>query len=313
VNVNIISNDNGVGLTRDTQILRRELEALGHTAAFRQWNLPPMPGCGADVNVFLEVLSARWFDLAKCNVLVPNPEWFADAWVPLMTRVDEIWCKSWTGVRQMEALGTTRMVGWTSDDRFDPSIPRKLQCFHLAGRSSAKQTDVVLDTWAANPDLPPLVMVQHEPKRQASLNVRMISGHIPDDHLRRLQNESLIHVCPSACEGYGHYIAEGMSCNAWIVTTDAGPMRDLTGGHAVLIPAELAGHTHRADVWRCSAADIAEGVRRSVQSALRGHVLSGTRKIWLDDAASFRRELADAVSNLRNKQAHPADTGACNA
>jgi glycosyltransferase involved in cell wall biosynthesis len=58
-------------------------------------------------------------------------------------------------------------------------------------------------------------------------NVRYEESYLSAENLRRLQNESEIHVIPSQAEGYGHIIGEGMSCGAVVVTTDAPPMNEL--------------------------------------------------------------------------------------
>src|SRR5690606_34092893 len=58
-------------------------------------------------------------------------------------------------------------------------------------------------------------------------NIRHLLERVDDATLRTLQNSNAIHLCPSEAEGFGHCIAEAMSCGAVTLTTDAPPMNEL--------------------------------------------------------------------------------------
>jgi hypothetical protein len=42
----------------------------------------------------------------------------------------------------------------------------------------------------------------------SACNIDYRSDYLDDVELRRLQNESLFHLCPSETEGWGHYLVE---------------------------------------------------------------------------------------------------------
>ena len=74
---NLISNlTNAVGLQKDYEFLREELEARGHVVNGIQFNAPPQDVIRADVNIFLEVVNPALFGWAHQQWAVPNPEWW---------------------------------------------------------------------------------------------------------------------------------------------------------------------------------------------------------------------------------------------
>jgi glycosyltransferase involved in cell wall biosynthesis len=77
--------------------------------------------------------------------------------------------------------------------------------------------------------------------------VRYETEYLSGQELARLQNSCAVHVIPSQAEGYGHIIAEGMSCGAVVVTTDAPPMNELVAaGRGMLV-----GVAHSEPMRRC--------------------------------------------------------------
>lgn len=252
MHVRLISKDNGLGLSRDMAILRRTLIAISGEKMRVEtvdWQSKPSPE-RADLNIFLELVNPAHFRAAKRNIFVPNPEWFMREWRPHLQGFDQVWAKT----RDCEAIfkGLHRSVvftGWTSPDLFDGTVERKKRLLHVAGGSSAKGTEQVLQAMAMLGDGFDLTLVSRKPWN-APANVTQ-TGPLSDAELRRVMNEHAIHLCPSSYEGFGHYINEARSVGAVIITTNAAPMNELVrptfglGAALASVSAQnLAQHKH---------------------------------------------------------------------
>lgn len=307
----VITRDNGAGLSRDLAIVADVLRA-GHQVAavglgrhrwrnhvYQWWTRAACRVRGRfDVQVSLERIYAPTLGCAARNLLIPNPEWFAPDWVALLPRFERVLCKTRHAETLFAQLGcATLYTGFTCADRFDPAVPRVPAFFHLAGRSTAKGTEVLLDTWARHPEWPPLTVVQrHRHARAAAVasNIVLHPGYLDDAVLRNLQNAHRFHICPSEAEGYGHSIAEAMSVGAVVLTTDAAPMNELVDADCGVLlactPGAPMGLTQR---HRVEAAAIEAGVARVLQlsegqcSALG----QAARARFLERDAAFRERL----------------------
>ena len=58
-------------------------------------------------------------------------------------------------------------------------------------------------------------------------NIHFITRFLPDLELKQLMNSCGVHLCPSEAEGFGHNIAEALSCKALTITVNAPPMNEL--------------------------------------------------------------------------------------
>lgn len=314
--IRIVSRDNGVGLSRDMALMAEALQ--GEDARIERVGFGNGKGGNAlreaglvlerhwrgpvDVQLFSERVYPRCLPLARCNVLVPNPEWFLPKWLPLLPAFDEVLCKTRHAERLFRELGCrTRFVGFTSEDRLMPDVPREPVFFHLAGRSRAKGTQVLLDTWRDHPEWPLLTVVQNPrtagPRVHAP-NIDHRIGYLDDAELRRLQNAHAFHVCPSEVEGFGHYLMEAMSVGAVVLATDAEPMNELVPAfHGIPIPVYrsrlqgLVPHHYVApagiELAVETALGLTEGQRQRFAQRARTHFLA-TREAF---HARFRHAL----------------------
>lgn len=249
--IRIISRDNGAGLRRDLRLLRDVLVQAGHeieVVAFgseKGINLLRETGMRlqqrwrgrADVQVFVERVYPGLLASGKRNLLIPNPEWFPRDWLQYLPQFDRVLCKTAHARPVFERLGCrTTFIGFTSEDQMDAAVPRERAFFHLAGRSSAKGTAVLLETWRRHPEWPRLTVVQCARKATASAmplavppadNIEHRIGHLPGGEIRWLQNRHAFHACPSEMEGFGHSLMEAMSVGAVTLATDGAPMNEL--------------------------------------------------------------------------------------
>lgn len=224
------SRDNGVGLSRDIALLTQLLEGSGYDVRFIDWQDRKPRSLSPELTIFLELLNPRLLGRSRRTVGVFNPEWFDARWRGLLPRMTQLWAKSEEAERIFKELkvpaGKVHRTGFLSKDLYDPAIPRELRCVHVQGNSGHKSTDQVVKAWQDNPDLPPLTIVSRVPNLKVDVPNVTLRGYLPEEELVREMNRALIHVCPSQCEGWGHYIAEALSVKGVVVTTDASPMNE---------------------------------------------------------------------------------------
>lgn len=207
--VQLISHDNGFGMTKDVAVMRSVLEPLVHDVHFTQWDKPRnLPKYSYDLNVFLEVINPSVFGQAARNWLIGNPEWTLPSWIRHLRTFDLILAKTRDAERIYSRYGTAKYVGFTSPDIYTPT-PKRNVVLHLAGKSTAKGTSQVMEAARMLPE------------------IEFVFGKGTTEEVRRLQNECWIHCQPSTYEGFGHVINEAKACASVVVTTAAEPMTDL--------------------------------------------------------------------------------------
>lgn len=255
--INLIAHENGYGLSRDVEIFDEVLHDLGHEAYHLDpLHIPELLGT-ADANIFFEVVEPSCFAAAKHQVLIPNPEW-PGSWISYMPRL-HVWCKTLSAfetltklkmvidpARGSEGFKQIEYLGFTSRDRFDETVERKREFLHLAGHSSMRSTDVVLEAWLRNPKWPKLTVVWDEKKlsrfarefiEKPIRNVEIYGYRLSGREVRELQNSCLFHLCPSECEGFGHYMNEALSVGAVVLSLNAPPMSEIVPpdvGHLIM-------------------------------------------------------------------------------
>lgn len=247
--VNLICGKNQVGLSRDAELLRTQLESRGWQVrdldprsrnAYRDrfycaLRLPDFSGTSypwrADVNLHFEKPFHRWRWTAPINALIPNPEWCPRHLLRNPDNLHVILCKTRHAQRIFSELGcTTDYLGFTSPDRDLPAeTPDYNRFLHIAGKSRFKGTQTLLDVWLRHPEWPTLTVIQHGSQKPpaAAHNIETIDEFLSDEELKLMQNGHGIHIYPSSCEGWGHCLVEAMSCAVVILTTNGPPMNEV--------------------------------------------------------------------------------------
>ncbi|KRE94482.1 hypothetical protein ASG87_17945 [Frateuria sp. Soil773] len=301
--IQLLGRDNGAGLSRDLALLADALRNAGahatpnglpHRGRLAEWATRLRLATGApryDLNLMLERIRPEFARAARRNVLVPNPEYFRPRDRHALRCIDEVWAKTRHAVPLFESLGVrTRYVGFTSPDRLDPQVPRRHAFFHGPGRSNNKGTAALLKLWASHPHWPVLTVAwrrRHVDLDRLPANVRLLRDHVDDEAYLRLQNEHRFHLCPSQTEGYGHYLAEAMSCGAVVVTLDAEPMNELvTSERGVLVPAHPVGTQDLATLYGFRSDDMAHAIERCVaMTEAEAASLGAAARAWYEDEA----------------------------
>jgi len=326
--VRLIGKSNGVGLSRDFELLAAALGACGceltqHVCERRdrkrrrslltrlamrigRWrSAGPQPLF--DVNIMLEHIWPQFVQQARCNVLVPNPEWFDSRDVAMLSIADRVWAKTALAEELFVARGARSFrIGFDSDDRFQPGVVRLPHFLHLAGRSPLKGTQRLLMLWQRHPEWPRLTVVQDTPagtasRQAAAANIVHERGFLGDQDLRALQNTHRFHLCLSEAEGWGHYIAEAMSVGAVTFTCDAPPMNELVGAErGVLVGVRLGERHNLARIARFDDAALEAAVERSLAlSAVQLDAIGAAARHWfLVNKRGFVERVRSAVADI---------------
>ncbi|HEY4973160.1 MAG TPA: glycosyltransferase [Steroidobacteraceae bacterium] len=332
--VRLIGKSNGVGLSRDLELLGGALSASGcevtqHPCERRdrkrrrslltrlamrasRWRgAAPRPQY--DVNVMLEHIWPQFVQQARCNVLVPNPEWTDRRDLAMLEVADRVWAKT-AMAEQLFASRGSRVcrIGFDSEDRCQPAVPRLPQFLHLAGRSPLKGTQRLLALWRRHPGWPLLTVLQDTPGARAggrpmAANIAHQHGFVSDQDLRTLQNAHRFHLCLSEAEGWGHYIAEAMSVGAVTFTSDAPPMSELIGAErGVLVRSPLAEQHNLVRVAHFDEAALEAAVARVLLlSTMQLQAIGQAARAWfLVNKRGFAMRVQAAVDDLARVERH---------
>ena len=96
-----------------------------------------------------------------------------------------------------------------------------------------KALDWLVGAHAATPSLPPLVLAGsgHRPGPRV-----LATGYLSEVDLRSVVAGASALVLPSREEGFGLPVLEAMACDVPVVCTDVAALREVSGGHATLVP-----------------------------------------------------------------------------
>ncbi|GLZ38509.1 glycosyltransferase family 1 protein [Actinokineospora sp. NBRC 105648] len=97
-----------------------------------------------------------------------------------------------------------------------------------------KALEWLLKAHAATPELPPLVLVG--PGHRSSDQRVITTGYLSESDLRSVVAGAGALALPSRDEGFGLPVLEAMACDVPVVCTDIPALREVTGGHARLVP-----------------------------------------------------------------------------
>ncbi|HJU08221.1 MAG TPA: glycosyltransferase [Rhodanobacteraceae bacterium] len=327
--VHLLGFDNGVGLSRDLNLLMKLLRERGYRVDFtntrKRGGIPGLiqRARGAlrareqkrrqdrglpppyDFVLMEEHIVPQYLDDARHRVLLPHPEWFLPRDLEWLDGIDLVLAKTHEAQRVFAQRGCRAVcIGFTSEDRLDASVPRERGFFHLAGSSRTKGTQALLSLWRKRPEWPRLTVVQHPREARpgaAAANIDLRIGYLDEAELRRLQNAHLFHLCPSQTEGFGHYIVEAMSVGAVVITLDAPPMNEMiTPERGLLLPYARTGTQHLAVTYHFDDAAMEAAVMRAMAlDDAQCRVLGAAARAWYEaERAALPQRLDEALRNL---------------
>lgn len=329
---NIIGASSGVGLSRDIAILQETIASAGHATSvvaidcteegrrrsmLARWRacferrrsrraLRSMATAHNTINVMLEHVWPQFLHTSHLNILIPNPEWFDHRDRQLFASLSHVWSKTLHSKQVFDALGSrAQHIGFDSNDRFSPRVRKERVFLHVAGRSTMRGTQRLLDLWHRHPQWPTLVVVQHDSSERSPAhvpNVHRISRYLDDGALRDLQNSSLFHLCPSQTEGWGHCLVEALSASSVVITVDAPPMNELVdASRGLLVPYSTTGIHRLAYTYDFDETALAATIERvtAMSDAECARLGDNARAWYLANKKLFPARIARAVKHLR--------------
>ncbi|MEO0509043.1 MAG: glycosyltransferase [Verrucomicrobiota bacterium] len=308
--INIIARTNGVGLDQDVILVRDHLEKAGlevsvsHCRSIPLWSgiFPKKPQF--DANVFLERIFSRWLPAGKMNFLIPNQERFPRRHLKYLSNIDVVLCKTQHAEEIFSKYAEAHTIGFSSADRLIAEArPDYTSCLHLAGKSTLKGTETLLELWKNHPDWPVLTLIQCKENAPKSVpdNVRLLSHYLAPDELTKEMNRHGIHLCTSRSEGWGHYIVEAMSAQAVVITTDAPPMNELiTSSTGILVPYSNEESRHLGRNFYVDPNELAQALDRVFALSYKDKVaLGGSARDWFEfNHKTFARSFPEVVKSL---------------
>ena len=285
--IQIFSPDNGVGLSKDRDILKNVLKEDFKVSWCDPVKDKPVK---ADINIHLEIVYNTSFRYAAKNVLFPNPEWFYHHWHRYLNQFALICAKTKDCERIFRNLGHKNVIftSFTSNDMCINDVDREHKFAHFAGKSNAKGT------------------IEVEKAMQSSVKVDVFRHNRPSDRIddftfMHLFNKYLFHVCPSYYEGFGHYINEAKSVGAIIITTNAPPMNELvSGSFAFGVSCKPSHRQNLAQMYQPSINDLAETLTMA-NSLNKENIMTlsnRARQSFLDNDKFFKEKIIETIKSL---------------
>jgi len=321
--INLIAWDNGRGLTHDIRLLGDVLRHLGHevsltpveaprqrrwwkTLALR-WQRLRSKAPRYDLNITLEHASPDHLWLARRNAFVPNPEWFSRRDQRYLDRYDAVLTKTHSATERFAGLGVRALhIGFQSTDCYLPGHTRQPTFLHLAGASRMKGTERLLAVWKKHPEWPTLHVLQAPETTPgtdtSSPNIVHRREYVADiAEIRQLQNTHVFQLCLSEAEGWGHYIAEALSCRAVVLTCDAPPMNELvTPERGITVTATADGPLNLATRYLFNEDALEAAVERCIRMERPEweHLGEQARDWYLGNQQGFASRLTAALQQL---------------
>jgi hypothetical protein len=269
VQIAIVSNiTNQIGLQREYELLREFLQVEGHEVTGIQFDEPDVSlPVEYDLAIFLEVIPRNMLGIAERRWIFPNPEWTTPQMVELIDRsCEKIFAKTREGARIFEKFfpGRVHYTGFLARDQhiFSYIAPTFL---HLAGNSTLRGTQEVLDAWRwrkkgkqLNASLVVVGTAKFSREGLEKSDRVFFVDRVDEHELQRLQNTCRFHLLPSGTEGFGHALHEALSVGAQLITLNQPPMSEIKNAH--LLIGEKAGTYNLADIYRTDAIEIYEMV-----------------------------------------------------
>lgn len=317
--VNVITPDFEYGLAQSGRIVADVLNEAGFRARFlhldngrvsrlRQWCYRSWLGkfLRRDVNIFIEQLSPRFFNMARRQVLIPNQEWLRDKDRPYLRDLDLVICKSRHAEEIFSKMGCrTAYSSFTSRDRRLPNAGAKDRAFFLMAGNRPFIAERVLALWSRHPEWPKLTVSSRNVPAEVNLpNVHLMREFVSAEEITVLQNSHLFSVCITAAEGFGHKLNEAMACGSVVITTDGFPMNELIRPDRGFLVKWVASAPKALGVqYEFDEADLERTIERCLQATPEelARMVENGRRWFEENDRFFRGEFPEIVRKVAGR------------
>lgn len=263
-----------------------------------------------NIQIFLEHLHPKALQYGKINIFIPNLEWCNERDYSLLLQQPEIKIiaktKNTFDILKDVFKGRVVYVPWCSIDMCDVRIKRTCEWLHIKGVSRLKQSQVLLETWLKHPEWPVLHIVCNGNSdrngfldipipAQITNNVILHQRTLTRKELKTLMNTCSYHICPSLVEGFGHYIHEGMSTGATVVTTNGYPMNEIVKTPWCHIQSNRSIPIQLGKGFYVDQKGIEDCVNNIVQNDLKQH---DTRDAWEKRLKDFETNINEYLLSI---------------
>lgn len=326
----------GMGLVKDAQILQLTLARLGYDvrveAVISEVSYSPLLRWLLDFSrkinfiaiykkigkllhlrssvyaIHLENIIYKKCFLNQNHILIPNQEWFEPRNQGLLTIMQAVWCKTHYAENIFRELGArVTYIGFAS--QINPTclgLPKhKNYFFSRIGKSRHRGTELLVDVWRRHPEWPTLKMVIHKERFPSSYpaNVECIESLGNDEDYHLLASSSLLHVCMTETEGFGHSIVEAMGYGCVLLVTDAPPMNEIASAEcALMVPSAYSGQKSFSPRFAAIPAALEANVMRVLQMTDidLGLLSTAAEERYQKLRDEFEKRLKDVISRMND-------------
>lgn len=288
------------------------------------------------INIFIERTEKikNIINTAKYNLLMVNHEYFSNIMKrELLEYIDILLAKTRVGVhtllkykKKYKFKCKIYYTKFTTNTMITNTKKNYNELLHLADKSPFKMTDTVIQTWVNNKKLPNITITcfddclkntKHQLKKQQiynlqqyiknSSNIKLHTKFLPNDIITNLKNESGCYICPSYQEGYGHYINEGRSKGAVIITTNAPPMNELINkSNGILVNCKKISHNKCEFLYNyyITEKDLLDAMKKYMNMTEKQKIEMGQKaqSKFIDDTKFFKKKMMDLYLYITKKK-----------
>jgi glycosyltransferase involved in cell wall biosynthesis len=272
-----------------------------------------------DIQIFLEHIAPCQLQYSNCNIFIPNLEMLSNNDTKYIDDVQLLVAKTVFGEKRLRQCfpkhsGKIKYWGWTSLDRENRFItPDYNEYLHVKGQSRFKNSQLLLNLWLKHEEWPMLHIVHYGHSNQNGFleikqpvvingNITLYQYKLEDSDLSNLMNRCGVHICPSATEGFGHYINEARSAGALVITTNCFPMNEFLNdnyGIKVMVKKNNIKHLNAGISCVIEENDLEDAIEKCIHLSEIEKEKQSTvgRLLYVQDRSNFKKVIKNELTS----------------